>query len=376
MIAKYKIFLFFTALMIVLVIPLRSSANMLDVSEDKEIRMGKEAAEQVINFYGVVDNPAELARLHGIVDHIIEVSERSNIEYHFYIVNTKVVNAFALPGGYIFVTRGLMDFVDDDDELAAVVSHEIVHVAHRHGVSLYKKSLKNMMLNFLLLVLTRDPNVVVASQMVQQSKVDIFGRGAEIEADTYGIRYMKKAGYNPLAMLKFFKKLERQSTHYPNLLADYFDFHPPMDKRQKIVRNEYKKLGIETPPEIPENVITERVIVHETCGDDGKCTAQLTGRKKPIMTLADSGAESSEYARAKNISSVLNSLFEEGVRMYEFKKRRAGGVWSLWVRNIKIVEVLPADIEASERKTPEELLDQWTDNLKKFLWNDFVEDDI
>lgn len=357
--------------------PAPCSAGMLDVSEDKEIRIGKDAAEQIIRFYGTVDNPAEVARLHGVVDHIIEASERAELEYHFNIVDTKIVNAFALPGGYIFVTRGLMDFIDDDDELAAIIAHEIVHVAHRHGVSLYKQSLKNMMVNFLLLVLTRDPNVVVASQMVQQSRVDIFGRGAEIEADTYGLRYMKEAGYNSHAMLKFLQKLERQSTHYPNLLADYFDFHPPMDERKQIVIDEYSKIGVEAPPDIAHNKITERVLVREICDDQrDECRAQLSGRTTTIMTLADNGAEASVYARARNVSSILNELFEDGVRMYEFKKQRSDGVWSLWVKNVKIVEVLPGDIESADGLEPEMLIDHWIENLKQFLWKDFVKDDI
>ncbi|MFC1474512.1 M48 family metalloprotease [bacterium] len=352
-----------------------STAGILDVSESKEIRIGEEAAQTLINHYGLVENQAEIQRLEGISDHLIEASGRPELEYHFYIIDTDFVNAFALPGGYIFLTRGLMDFVDNDDELASVICHELVHVAHRHGVVMYKKSLKNMVMNFIVLALTKDPKLLMAGQMYQQSRMDIFGRSAEVEADTFGLKYMLSAGYNPHSSLRFLENMERESTHHPNLLEDYFDFHPPMDERKKIMKDEYVKLGIEVPVG-RKNHISERIVVKESCKSEGGCTVSLRGRKKDIMVIGDTGTLGNVYDRARAVSGSLNDLLDSGVRMFETEKRMTGDEWSLWARNIMIVKVLPGDVEANSAGGTEELADTWLKNIKMFLWNDFIKDDI
>ena len=188
---------------------------------------------------------------------------------------------------------------------------------------------------------------------------------------------MYKAGYDPHAMLDFMKKLERQSTHRPNLLEDYFDFHPPMDERKQIIIDEYENQDIVAPSTTTPNKISSRIIVKEVCDEDGTgCTSRLQGGKKTIIILGDKGRRISSYSRAMRSARSLNKLFESGIRMYEFKKQNSGGEWSLWVRNVRIARILPGDLEANDESDSEKLLGQWIDNLKLFLWNDFVKDDI
>lgn len=355
--------------------PQYSTAGMFDVSEDKEIRIGEEAARMLVDEYGVVKSKAEVDRLIGITDYLIKASGRPGLEYHFYIIDTEFINAFALPGGYIFITRGLMDFVDDDDELASVVAHELVHVSNRHGVVMYKKNLKQMVMNFIILALTRDPKAIVASDMYQQSRMDIFGRSAEVEADQIGIQYMMEAGYNPHAMLKFMDKMKREGTHRPNLFEDYFDFHPPMEERKEIINAEYEKLGIGRAS-IDNSSIEERIIVHEDCTEEGICTSTLYGGDMEIMRIGDNGGLKTTYIRAKAISIAINDLLDKEIRMYEVKKKKEGKYWSLWARNIMIVKVLPGDVEGNSVESDDALADKWMENIKIFLWKDFIKEDI
>lgn len=352
-----------------------SNAGMFDVSEDKEIRIGEEAARMLVDEYGVVKSKAEVDRLIGITDYLIKASGRPELEYHFYIIDTEFINAFALPGGYIFITRGLMDFVDDDDELASVVAHELVHVANRHGIVMYKKNLKQMVMNFIILALTRDPKAIIANDMYQQSRMDIFGRGAEVEADQIGLKYMMDAGYNPHAMLKFMDKMKREGTHHPNLLEDYFDFHPPMEERKEILNKEYEKLGIGRAS-IDNSSIEERIIVHEDCTEEGTCTSTLYGGDMEIMRIGDNGGLKSTYSRAKAISVAINDLLDKKIRMYEVKKKKEGKYWSLWARNIMIVKVLPGDVEGNSAESDDALANEWMENIKTFLWKDFIKEDI
>lgn len=348
--------------------------GMFDVSEDKEIRIGAEAAEALVNEYGVVTSKVETDRLEGITDYLVKASGRPELEYHFYIIDTDFINAFALPGGYIFITRGLMDFVDDDDELASVVAHELVHVARKHGVVMYKRNLKQMVMNFIVLALTRDPNAVMASDMIYSSRMDIFGRSAEVEADVLGISYMVDSGYNPQAMWRFMDKMKKESTHRPDLLEDYFDFHPPMEERKKIISAEYRRLGI--PDAEIDTTISERVIVNEDCDEAGECVSTLVGGGQKIIKVGDRGGMKTPYDRSMAIASGLNDLLDKGVRMYELKKKKDGDSWTVWARNTLIIKVMPGDLEANGIDDEEKLADMWLDNIKKFLWKDFLKKDI
>jgi len=351
-------------------------AGIIDITESKEIRLGKEAAEAVIQQYGLVEDQAEVRRMNTIGADIVKVCDRPDIEYHFYIINTDMINAFALPGGYIFMTRGIMDFIDDDDELASVIGHEVTHVAKKHSVVLYKKSMRDALVNLLVMVLTRDPNAVMAGQMIEESRTDVYGRGAEIEADRYGLEYMKKAGYDPNAFMRFILKLQRYETHRPDLLQGYYDFHPPMDLRIQLVADNFKRLGLE-PPTGLNYEISGRLVAMEVCKPDGKtCYGTIKGPGGELFRIGDSGEEANPYLRARKTAAILNRLFDKKIGIYEFKKKQTVDGLELIARNTKVIRVLPGDLEANKADSADGLMDRWIDNLKHFLWNDFLKEDL
>ncbi len=351
-------------------------AGIIDITEAKEIRLGKEAAEAVIRQYGLVEDKAEVRRMNAIGDRIVKACDRPDLEYHFHIINSDIINAFAIPGGYIFMTRGIMDFIDDDDELASVIGHEVTHVAKRHGVVLYKKSMKDALVNLLVMVLTRDPNAVVAGQMIEQSRTDVYGRGAEIEADRIGLEYAKKAEYDPNGFMRFILKLQRYETHRPDLIQDYYDFHPPMDARIQLVGENFRRLGLDPPTGLSYE-ISGRLIAMEICASDGKsCMGTIKGPGGELFRLGDSGEEASPYLRARKISASLNKLFDKKIGFYELKKVTTANGLELIVRNTKVVRVLPGDLEANGMESADSLMDLWIDGLKRFLWNDFLKEDL
>jgi predicted Zn-dependent protease len=120
--------------------PVTGKSQLTLVSESQEIQMGKEAAQQTIQQIGVVDNPQVEAYVSQIGMKMAKVSERPNLPWEFHVVNDASVNAFALPGGFIFVTRGLLTHLNDEAELATVVGHEIGHVTNRHSVQMISKA--------------------------------------------------------------------------------------------------------------------------------------------------------------------------------------------------------------------------------------------
>jgi len=192
--------------------PVTGKSQLSLVSESQEIQMGKEAAQQTIQQIGVVDNPQVEAYVSQIGMKMAKASERPNLPWEFHVVNDASVNAFALPGGFIFVTRGLLTHLNDEAELATVVGHEIGHVTNRHSVQMISKAqLAQLGLGIGSIV---SSDVARLAGLLGQGLSLLFlkySRNAENEADLAGFRYALNQNYDVREMANVFKTLDRVS---------------------------------------------------------------------------------------------------------------------------------------------------------------------
>ena len=182
------------------------------ISEADEARIGAEQHEQVLaEFGGAYDDPALAAYVDSVGQFLALTSERPNVKFTFTVLNSPIVNAFALPGGYVYVTRGLLALSGDEAELAGVIAHEIGHVAARHGAQRMSNAmLANLGLG-LLGVLTDSEQVAGLAQLGALAVVQSYSREQEYEADLLGVRYLSRAGFDPEAMASFLSKLKAHS---------------------------------------------------------------------------------------------------------------------------------------------------------------------
>lgn len=182
------------------------------ISEADEARMGAEQHDQVMaEFGGAYDHPALAAYVDSIGQFLALTSERPDVKFTFTVLNSPIVNAFALPGGYVYVTRGLLALAGDEAELAGVIAHEIGHVAARHGAQRMSNAmLANLGLG-LLGVLTDSEQVAGLAQLGALAMVQSYSREQEYEADLLGVRYLSRAGFDPEAMASFLAKLKAHS---------------------------------------------------------------------------------------------------------------------------------------------------------------------
>jgi predicted Zn-dependent protease len=134
-----------------------------------------------------------------------------NLHYKFTILNDKKVNAFALPGGYIYITRGLLALAENEAEIAGVLAHKIGHITAHHSAQRYSASMAKDIVLTVLSVLSSAAGVTTgldqAVSFVAQAAVQGYSRKQELEADMIGVRYMTRLGYSPDAMTSFFKKM-------------------------------------------------------------------------------------------------------------------------------------------------------------------------
>lgn len=180
----------------------------LFLPESSENKVGAQEHEKIIAQYGVLDDPTLQTYVNGILAKLVPHTERKDVRYTLTILDDPIVNAFALPGGYLYISRGLMAAANDEAELASVIAHEIGHVTARHAASRISRGTVAGIGATILANVLNAPGVGQALGIGGQLYLSSHSRGQEHEADTLGVRYASRAGYDPFAMSRFLSTLE------------------------------------------------------------------------------------------------------------------------------------------------------------------------
>src|SRR6202522_1804442 len=201
-------------------------------SLEKEIALGKQLASQVERQAKIINDPVIAEYVNRVGQNLVRNSD-AKVPFTIKVIDSEEVNAFALPGGFFFVNSGLIMKADNEAELAGVMSHEIAHVAARHGTRQATRG-EIAQLGMIPLVFmggwTGYGLYQAASVLVPVGFLK-FSRGFESEADMLGLEYMYKAGYDPTAFVDFFEKVETLEKRKPGTMAKVFSTHPPTDAR-------------------------------------------------------------------------------------------------------------------------------------------------
>ena len=201
-------------------------------SLEKESALGAQLAAQVGQQAQFIDDPIVTEYVNRVGQNIVLHSD-AKVPFTIKVVDSEDVNAFALPGGFFFVNKGLLLAADNEAELAGVMAHEIAHVCARHGV---ENASKGQLMNYATIPLIfLGGGIGYAARSAASLLVPIsflkFSRNAENEADMLGAQYMWAAGYDPQALADFFKKLEGKEKKKPGTLAQVFRTHPMTEDR-------------------------------------------------------------------------------------------------------------------------------------------------
>lgn len=209
-----------------------------------EIAIGKRIDEQVRAESTILPDSLWQSYVTEIGESIVAVSDRKDLQYHFAVIESDQINAFALPGGYIYFYTGLLRLMDDEAQLAAVMSHEISHVVARHGMKRMQKAL----------IAELGYAVVFGnsgSSKVREAAVGIglslafagYSRSAEAEADRYGIGYMRLSGYNPRGAVAMFEHLAEAGSREPNAFEKLTAGHPATQARIASAKKQIAEMG-------------------------------------------------------------------------------------------------------------------------------------
>ncbi|HEX6576014.1 MAG TPA: M48 family metallopeptidase [Gemmatimonadaceae bacterium] len=205
-----------------------------DVSEDQEVAIGTETSREIQSQLPIISDPYITSYINELGDTIASHTSRADLDWHFFVVNSHQINAFALPGGYIYVNRGLIEATDRADQLAGVLGHEIGHVIQRHSVKQMQNQQKVGAVASIACTLTN-----LCDSELGQAAVNIGGtaviarysRADELEADSEAVENVLKVNIDPEGIPSLFEVLMEQRQREPTIVEGWFSTHPLEESR-------------------------------------------------------------------------------------------------------------------------------------------------
>lgn len=189
-----------------------------------DIKLGEREHPKVVAAYGgVYEAPRLQAYLDEIVGKLAQASSHPEIDFKVTVLNSPSLNAFSLPGGYLYVTRGLLALANDDAEIATVLSHEMAHVLRRHAIAREEQATAAAVVSRVVADVVRDPAAGAQALALTQGRLAQFSRAQELEADSMGITIAARAGYDPMASVTFLADLDRQTSLHSRALNQQYD---------------------------------------------------------------------------------------------------------------------------------------------------------
>ncbi len=239
--------------------PVTGGQDVVLMSEAQEIETGRKMHPQVLQEYGRYDDEALQQYVNAVGQRIAAQSHRPNLQFTFTVLDSDVVNAFALPGGYIYVTRGIMSYLNSEAELAAVLGHEVGHVTARHTVRQQTGATAAGVGAVVVGILTGSGDLANVANMAGSALISGYGRDMELEADGLGAEYLNRIGYEPEAMIDVVRLLKnqemfeiqkaRQENRPPRVYHGVFSSHPDNDTRlHEVVKAAAKVQNAEDRP--------------------------------------------------------------------------------------------------------------------------------
>ena len=252
--------------------PVSGDQEFALMSEAEELKLGRENDVQIRKQYGVVANPALQAYIQQLGARLATKSHRPNLTYTFTLLDSPEVNAFALPGGYVYITRGILAHLNSEAELAAVLGHEIGHVTARHAVRQYSATQAANIGFTLGSILVPELGSRVGQSLLNtlgSAMLSGYGRDHELEADRLGAEYLARTDYEPRAILEVLTLLKNQELlekqiaakegRAPRVYHGVFASHPSSDERLKQVVGAAEQLRTQSRGRVERNPFLNRL---------------------------------------------------------------------------------------------------------------------
>lgn len=357
---KFKRYLFFITLFLLV----SFFVYPREYSILEEEKFGEKIAKEIEKEYKILNIPEKTELMQKICEEIGKNTERKGIKYKVKIIDETEINAFSIPGGYIYVNRRVLDFIESDDELAGVLAHEIAHIVHQHSLKKLEKDKKLLIetsLGALLGIITIGKNedvapIIAAANAIRIDTLSGYGRKMEEEADRSAINYLSKTKYTPFGYLTFMEKLLSEEKRRPSMDAGIFKTHPDTEERIKNVIFFLKKLNI-TPEETKKYKVDIK---------DGEIFINDTLIFKPLIDAEGISKEERAQKYAKNIKGVI----DKKIRISEWHLVSSPFEISLIAGGEKILTIYKEEADL-QNTSLEKMANQIFQRIRKIFWEEF-----
>ncbi|MEO7719982.1 MAG: M48 family metalloprotease [Capsulimonas sp.] len=349
---------------------------------DSEAKDGATISAEVAKQMKLSTDQAQIDRVNKIGQKIAEFANTTRVSidpkkgfgndkvypftWHFNVIDSKEVNAFSLPGGYVYVNSGLLSFVRSDDELAAVLGHEITHAAHHHSVELAHQQSKfstgtmvAMIAAALAHVDMSDVAHVAAGVTYTQMGImnNHYGQNAESDADHGGIVLMQKAGYNPVGALTFMQRLAEQETHGVDINYGILQDHPFTKERVASIGTQLAQMNVNVTPKVLATVTNaKRFAVQE---------GAMPGAKNIVLgDVLCATLDDPDGSRSQSIVKALNAQFDSGLELRHISQTDN----RVLVKDQPLLTMTAADAALAHEPTPAAVASDVAKNIKTALY--------
>lgn len=331
----------------------------LTPEEKRDAELGKAAAEAIEKEFGVVEEAPQLPRIIQIVEDLRPLTRKPRQRYQVKILEAKAINAFSLPGGYLYFTQGLAEAVESDDEIAAVCGHEMAHICLDHARKLggkeaqYNKVLVPLILASVLADSeSLNPGAVAAiGQLVAQDALNHYGREAEFEADREAVDCLYRSGrYHPVAVLTVVEGLARLEASRPRVEMGVLQTHPEARARIDAIISRLQEL--EVPVErrrVTRSLAASATAITRNDREIGELRLNDRVTCEPAVEFEGR----SPVARAQQSAEILNALLLADLQLLEIEVLEAEGRTTISGKGQPILTITPEDAAFHESTVAE-----------------------
>ena len=332
-----------------------------DLSEEQ--KLGKKLSKDIEKKYEIIEDLNQNSLITEIGNKLAKASELEGMKYHFKILKEEGPNAFSIPGGYIYVTYDLFDYVQSDNELAGILAHEIAHIIHNHALKQTRDNTKYTLLTILAVLLTREPDVGVLGKLTTITLLNQYSREYEEEADLTAIDLLIKTGYNPVGFLTSLERLYAREMFKPEVNLGIFQTHPDTENRINYVKDMLIEKGID----IDRRATTDYLKVNiKFIFKESFCTGIIYIDDIPILNL--SFPKNHEiYLKMIEATQNLDKFLSIDLAPYEINVLVEGTTSTLSMGNNKIISLDDSET-AFMNKPSKEILKETQDKIRKVLW--------
>lgn len=346
---------------------------------DREVRLGdKTAADLEKNPKVKILDPkkdekskALYEKLNKMAETIGKNSARPKIQYKVKIIEDADVNAFTLPNGNIYFYTGLLDILGSDDEIAAVMAHEIGHNSEMHALRGSKKSGTASLIGMAVMLAalagggSSGADVALFSQYLLTGIISGYSIEYEKEADSSAVETLQKSGYNPSALATVMQRFEMEEKRRPKSEPGIFRTHPPSAERADAVKKEILAEGLPFNPRAVSGGASAAAVEAE-----GRVKVEF--KNATLMEFAIDKSTPDAKQRANRAAFALNELLKDNIQLHEIQVRQEGDEVRLVARGTEIARVLPADA-ALQKLSPVACAQKWRANLRQIFWRETIQ---